>query len=427
MEAQSRHDQKVIYYYFLAVSLIIIIAAFIVNEGGILSGWIKILTSPAALTMDYVELGGIGAALLNSGVMGVVSFALFTFSKNNLSAPAFSAYFLTVGFSLFGMNPLNTAPIILGVFIYTRLAKEKFADHINTSLFACAAAPFVSEILFSYYINIPFRFSIPTAIVSGIIIGMVFAPLLSHFKVIHKGFMLFNAGITAGFLDLAIFSLYRTFVLQPQDADSAYHLNNISSDGFPMIFGILFGIIFLFSIILGVILNKGNQHIFKKLVCHTGYDVDFTSEISLGSVYMNIGCLGSVFLLYFMCIGSPINGPVMGALLGIVACAASGSHIRNTLPILIGYIIVSFLSVWNPSDQGISVALCYATCLSPISGKYGYTAGIIAGAFHACLGPFAATICGGLNLYNGGFTAGLAVIILLPLLEAVVKIRNHKT
>ena len=403
-------------------SLVLFVTAFFVgNIAGLLPGWIKILTSPAALTVDYIELGGLGSALFNAGVMGFIVIAVFKLSRTELAAASISAFFLTVGFSLFGMHPLNIAPIVLGVFVFATAKKEPFSKHVNAAFFACAVSPFISELLFSYYVDIPLYFSAPLVIVTGIIIGSVFVPLLTHCVPLHKGHVLFNAGVAAGFLEFLIFAIYRTTVLKPLGVDGDYKLNSISSPGFPLFFGILLGLMFLCTIILGIALNKGNQKAFKTLICHTGHGVDYISHTSLGSVMINIGCLGAVFLAYFIFIGAPVNGPVMGAMLCILACSATGSHLRNTLPILLGYILISFLSTWTLSDQAMCVAFCYATSMSPVSGRYGYLAGVAAGALHACLVPFVAVIYGGLNLYNGGFTAGLVAIPLIPLLDAVFK------
>ena len=427
MDEQTRRNQKIMKAYFLAFSFILITAAFIAgDEGGPISGWQKILTNPAALTMDYVELGGLGAALLNAGVMGIIILALFICSKAELAAGSVSAFFLTVGFSMFGMNPVNVTPIIFGFFVYSKIKKEPFSKHVNASLFACAVAPFISELLFSYYIDIPLHFSVPIVIAAGIIISAVFVPLLALCATMHKGHVLFNAGVAAGFMEFLIFAIYRTTVLQPFGTDGDYKLNSVSSPGFPQFFGILYGTIFLSSIVLGIVLNKGKQQTFKELICHSGHSVDYISNNSLGSVFINIGSLGLVFLSYFLIVGAPINGPVMGALLCIIACAASGSHLRNTLPIMIGYILISFLATWNLGAQGMCVALCYATGMSPISGRYGYIAGAAAGALHACLVPFVAVIYGGLNLYNGGFTAGLVAIVLLPLLDSLLSDKQSK-
>ena len=425
MVVETNRNQKIMFGYFSVFSLVILASSFFANSlfpsdnGGLISGWVKIMTSPAALTMDYTALGGLGSALLNAGVMGLIIVTLFKVSKAELAAPSFLAFFLTLGFSLFGINPINTAPIIFGVFIYSRIKKEPFSKHVNASFFGCAVAPVISEVLFSYYVDTPLYFAIPMAVLVGTVIGCVFVPMLTHCVNIHKGNLLFNAGVAAGFLAFLSFGIYRTLVLQPLGVDADYKLNGVSSPGFPMFFAVVYGALFLGSIVLGILLNKKEKGAFGRLISHSGHGVDYISHASLGSVYINLGSLGLAFLTYFISIGAPINGPVMGALMAIVASSASGSHLRNTLTILLGYVLVSLFSTWSLSAQGMCVALCYGTCLSPTSGRYGYLAGIAVGALHSCLVPFVATIYGGFNLYNGGFTAGLILIVALPPIEAI--------
>lgn len=421
METQAKPKQATMMIYFLVFSAAVFIASFFAGGiGALFNGYIKILTSPAALTTDYIELGGLGAALFNAGLNGLIVTLLYKLSKVELTGTSFLAYFLVVGFSLYGMNTLNVAFMVFGVFVYSKIKKEPFIKFVNAALLSAALAPVISEVLFSYYIKIPLYFSIPLAFAISILLACLFVPMLAHAVNLHKGHIIFNAGVAAGFIAFLLFSTYRTLVLLPLGADAEYKLNAISSPGFPLFLGILFGALFAGSIVAGLILNRKNQNAYKRLITHTGHGADFTQSASVGAVFMNIGILGIMFSAYFMLIGAPINGPVFGAMLGIVACSASGSHPRNTLTILIGYILVSFLATWKLEAQGMCVALCYATGMAPLSGRYGYFAGILAGALHACIVPFVSVICGGLNLFNGSFTAGLLVVVLLPALDALV-------
>jgi hypothetical protein len=63
------------------------------------------------------------------------------------------------------------------------------------------------------------------------------------------------------------------------------------------------------------------------------------------------------------------------------------------------------------------IGLCYANGLSPISGKYGVFYGMLAGGLHYLLVSAVPDMHGGFCLYNGGFTAALICIILVPELE----------
>ena len=104
---------------------------------------------------------------------------------------------------------------------------------------------------------------------------------------------------------------------------------------------------------------------------------------------------------------------------------------------MVGYLLVSLLSSWlsgmaggsfsQPIDaQAICVGLCFANGLSPVAGKYGWPAGIVAGAMHYLLVTSVPNLHGGFCLYNGGFTAALVCILLVPQLECFARTREEK-
>ena len=106
----------------------------------------------------------------------------------------------------------------------------------------------------------------------------------------------------------------------------------------------------------------------------------------------------------------------------------SGSHPGNVWPIMLGYVASSFVFGWVSSlfggtftgainAQAIVVGLCYANGLSPIADKYGWRYGFLAAVMHYLLVTSVPTLHGGYCLYNGGFTAALICIILVPELE----------
>ena len=70
--------------------------------------------------------------------------------------------------------------------------------------------------------------------------------------------------------------------------------------------------------------------------------------------------------------------------------------------------------------QGLLVGLCFASGLSPISSRYGWQYGFLASIMHYLLVTSVPAIHGGFCLYNGGFTAALICLILIPELERFV-------
>ena len=72
---------------------------------------------------------------------------------------------------------------------------------------------------------------------------------------------------------------------------------------------------------------------------------------------------------------------------------------------------------WALSTQAYINGLAFATGLCPIAGSYGFKYGVIAGLVSAIICTSTAAMHGGFVLYNGGFNAGLAAIILIPIFD----------
>jgi hypothetical protein len=95
--------------------------------------------------------------------------------------------------------------------------------------------------------------------------------------------------------------------------------------------------------------------------------------------------------------------------------------IFGTFSFLIGGNFVSPLN-----SQSIIVGLCYANGLSPIADKYGWQYGFIAAIMHYLLVTSVPNLHGGFCLYNGGFTAALICIILVPELERFARTKDER-
>jgi hypothetical protein len=104
---------------------------------------------------------------------------------------------------------------------------------------------------------------------------------------------------------------------------------------------------------------------------------------------------------------------------------------------MLGYVVSSFVFGWLSqlaggtfagaiNAQAICVGLCYANGLSPIADKYGWRYGFVAAVMHYLLVTSVPTLHGGFCLYNGGFTAALICIILVPELERFFKTKEER-
>lgn len=414
----AKHDTSRFILLFLSCfsAVFFLTAAAAGPLGALFPGFWAIQTSTQSLLVDACAVGGLNGALLNAGVLGAVTCGLYALTRAKLGGVHIGAYFLMVGMSFFGKNCLNVWPIFLGAYLCYRIQKQKFANHVHFALFATALAPFVSEMLFSPYIELPLWAGISLGVLLGVLVGLVLPPLSIHAFAMHKGYNLYNVGLSAGILGTVLFSCYRTLVLKPLGVEANLALNAIVSDGFPLFFPLLLGLLFLGCVIAGAILNRGFSG-YLRILRHTGHGVDYTWHNGMPVVLINLGFVGLLGLTWLLAVDAPFTGPTAGALLCMVCWAGSGTHPLNMLPVLLGYGAVSFLTGWPLSAQTAAIGVCFATGLAPVAGRWGLGWGMAAGALHACLVSYTTAFHGGFNCYNGGFTSGLVAIVLVPVLE----------
>ena len=70
-------------------------------------------------------------------------------------------------------------------------------------------------------------------------------------------------------------------------------------------------------------------------------------------------------------------------------------------------------------DPGPLLAALFCTTLAPLAGKFGFLAGVIAGALHLPMVMHVGGIHGYMNLYNNGFAGGLAMLIIIGFIKGL--------
>ena len=172
--------------------------------GETLAGLRTILQSPAQLTIDYFKIGTVGGTFLNVSLVGYACVLLLIYAGENVSGLSLMAYFLTVGFSFFGINAMNIWPIFLGTWLYSKAFKKPFATQVNFAMFATSLAPFVSEMMVRYPVFQGMAGELGLRILSAVVIGALCGFLLPilcvHGPNLHKGYSLYNAASVSGFI-----------------------------------------------------------------------------------------------------------------------------------------------------------------------------------------------------------------------------------
>ena len=424
MDSLKKDAGKLFLLFFLCISIIFMVAGLIIGGGDTCAGLARVVTSSEKLVTDVLadEMGGLGGGLFSIGLVGLISWAVLQFSGAKITGASFGAFFLMLGLGFYGKNPLNILPVLLGTFLYSRVKKVSFGSVVNMGLFACALAPAVSEMMFGSCNPWSRGVGILVGVLVGLVIGFVFAPLAGHVAGMHKGYNLYNAGLTAGLLGILLGGLYKTLVLSPAGTLGDYAVNAVKGASHQMFFNIFLGIILVVTFVFGLILNGGLRG-FVALLKRTGYKTDLSSLDGGPLCLINFAVLGAFGLLYMNLVKAPFTGPVIGAYISMLCWAANGSHVRNVWPIFAGYVLVSLCQsgglAWL-GGQGILLGVYFASGLAPISGKYRFWWGIVAGALHACIVAYTGGFHAWLNCYNGGFTSGLVAMVLIAVLEAFV-------
>ena len=425
--------------FFAFMTLAFLIASVCMPDRATLfSGWVKILLSPCKVTTNYFWLGGYAATFFNMGMVGLMCLVLLCVFKTTANNVTTLAFILTVGFGSWGINPLNSLPTMLGVCLYALVKREKLGGLVNAMMFSTGIAPLISDLLFRYPFAEAIGFNglgLGLAIFVGLIIGFFLPAGLAHAPKVHKGFSLYSAalpiGMTAFFLNAA---LYKTIGFPlPAAPDASTLTGAFASQTTVNIFCCaLFGLCILFAFLMGC-----KPKDYWRLLSDPALVTNFTSTYGNAVFLMNVGVYGLFILGYYNAIGVGFNGVTFGIIFCMLACCNSGSHPGNVWPIMAGYVVTSFLFGWISqllggtfamavNAQSIAIGLCYANGLSPIADKYGWGFGMLAAGLHYLLVTSVPNLHGGFCLYNGGFTACLICLILIPELERFSKTKEER-
>lgn len=373
----------------------------------------RIVLSRANLFTDFIELGGVEAALLNVAVVALFNLLLIYIYKLEINGFTIAAYFTVIGFAFFGKNLYNIFSIYIGGHLYAKLKRIPLKNVIIPLMFATALAPVVSEISFASIIPSPL--SSIVALLVGIIIGLIIIPVSSHMLRFHDGYNLYNIGFTAGIIGTLHTAFLRSF------GASVEPVSIISDSNHPIIIWLLFTI-FTSMLALALLINIKAFKEYKKILSKGGRLVtDFTNSAGYAATFLNMSVMGLLSLVYVLAIGGVVNGPVLAGIFTIAGFSAFGKHLKNCIPVMSGTILSALIFGYELSETAIIVSVLFSTTLAPIAGKFGLLCGLLAGVTHMAVVTNVGFIHGGVNLYNNGFSGGIVASVLVPIIETFRK------
>ena len=408
------------YYYLFGLSVMLMILAFVIESPKFLvSGMMTILVSPSQLFTDYMEIASVGSTLLNVAIMLGISIYSYKRLEIPLNGTVIGSLGMLAGFSFFGKNLFNSIPFMIGVWIYTKVTKQNYRNYVIVGLFGSALGPLISFLAFSGVL--PQGWSILLAYILGIFIGFILPQLSTQFLGFHQGFSLYNVGFTAGIIGMVVLGFMNAFGIEVET-------RTLTSTQSPLI---LYQLLIGFCVILILTsfylhFKKKEKYHFKLLLKLSGrLPSDFVEMTNLATVTLNMSIIGFILLGYVLMNGGQLNGPIVGSIIGVMSFGAFGNQVKNTVPVLVGIMIGSYLTGVEPTSTSALIAAIFGTTLAPVSGYYGPFAGMIAGFVHITLVSHVVVMHGGLNLYNNGFAGGFVAAVLVPIFEIFEGIRQE--
>ena len=351
--------------FFAFISACFIVAAFFMpDRDTMLSGLWTILSSPGKITTNYFALGGYAATFLNMGLVGLCCLLVFVVTGATCNNVSTFATILTVGFASWGMNIVNIWPTVLGVVVYCLVRKEKFSANANAMLFSTGIAPLISDLLVRYPNAEAIGFNLPgllVTLIAGVFIGFLLPAGLAHAPAVHKGFDLYSAAVPvclmAFFLNA---TLYKTMGVELPAAPGAETLQ-VASQSTVNIFCIaVFGACLIFGGLLGC-----KPADYMKLLGAKDHVANVSGTLGKAVFMTNVGIYGLFILAYYNLIGASFNGVTLGIIFCMLCTCNSGSHPGNVWPIMLGYVVGSFLFGWLSSLAGGTFAMTINAQASP--------------------------------------------------------------
>ena len=407
-----------------------------------------IFTGPSKLVTDYFSLGCLASTLFNAALCGLACTLIITVSRAHANSTTFAAYILVIAHCFYGLNFINMWPPFIGVVVYCKVKKISRRENLHIAMFSTALAPFISDFLFYYPPTSSFKigvFSVLGIVLSiafGILSGFLVPALLPGMSAMHRGYNMYKAGLAIGVLGIFVYCfLYKTFGVAPHntgfDSSAGYE---VFGNTYYIFMNVFFAVIFSIALTIGYLRNGRSFRNYRRLTSCSGYGLDFADKFGMPLCLINFGVYGFCILAYlnvvfwlptvfpFLPQGVGFTGPTVGVTFAALTFSADGQHPKNVAPIALGYTILFALVCsiclitgadipWTLSTQAYINGLAFATGLCPIAGSYGFKYGVIAGLVSAIICTSTAAMHGGFVLYNGGFNAGLAAIILIPIFD----------
>lgn len=408
-----KKNHELLYLPMICLTLFVI-SFFFESPVAVFKGYYNIMVHPSILLTDYFAIGGVGATLLNAATIMLFNLIMLVVFKVNFTGVIYAGILIITGFSFFGKNIINTLPIYAGVLGYTLLKKENINTMMPTILFSSGISPLVSYSIFGT--NLAYYISVPFGIVCGLLAGFILPCLLEKTKTFSNSCNLYNTGFSLGIISVFFYSVFRILDIEV--------VTNLVLDNTHKTFLILLLVIISVVYLLGAVIAEPTLlKKYSKLLQEVGtLGSDFLEKYGPNVIMFNFGILGLFSALIVMLIPSiPMDGIVFGTILAALGFSSYGLQPRNLIPVWLGAILEMLVSGHFFDSMTVVMAFFFVSCLAPITGKYSFVAGILAGFLHLMINPLLLDFQGGFDLYNNGFCAGFVAFFVSAIFDSMNK------
>ncbi|QED59407.1 DUF1576 domain-containing protein [Enterococcus durans] len=139
------------------------------------------------LTGNFISISGIGATLINMGLVGAMLCVYVLLIGGKVNGPIVGAILSVAGFSAFGSHLKNCFPILVGIYLaslFGTVYKVNQTTMIVAAIFGTGLAP-ISGFYGSIY---------------GVLAGFLHIALVHNVNTLHGGLSLYNSGFSTGFV-----------------------------------------------------------------------------------------------------------------------------------------------------------------------------------------------------------------------------------
>lgn len=152
-----------------------------------LTGLRDIFETSGKLTTDFIANSGIGATLINMGLVGLLLSSYVLIIGGKLNGPVIGAILSAFGFSAFGSHVRNSFPILIGIYLASLLGT--FHELTSTGMLVAAAFGTGLAPISGFYGSI-----------YGVLAGFLHIALVHNVSSLHGGLNLYNSGFSTGFV-----------------------------------------------------------------------------------------------------------------------------------------------------------------------------------------------------------------------------------